>query len=77
MSFIAPNLSIILGASIAAKLMDITGGLTNLIKMPPFNMLLFGSHKKVFEGFSSTTTMPHMQVLFFIQNLFKIIHQLV
>ena len=34
MAFIAPNLSAIIGAPVAAKLMGAAGGLTNLSKMP-------------------------------------------
>lgn len=42
MTFIAPNLSLIVGASTAAKLMGVAGGLTNLSKMPACNILLLG-----------------------------------
>ncbi|KAK2910164.1 hypothetical protein Q8A73_007879 [Channa argus] len=40
MSFITPNLLIIVGASTAAKIMGIAGGLTNLSKMPACNLML-------------------------------------
>lgn len=59
MTFIAPNLSIIVGASIAAKLMGSAGGLTNLSKMPACNILLLGNQKKTLSGFSSTNILPH------------------
>jgi len=59
MSFIAPNLSIIVGASVAAKLMGVAGGLTNLSKMPACNVLILGSQKKTLSGFSSTNILPH------------------
>jgi U4/U6 small nuclear ribonucleoprotein PRP31 len=65
MTFIAPNLSIIVGASTAAKLMGMAGGLTNLTKMPSCNILLLGAHKKVLGGFSSTTAMPHAGAIFY------------
>uniref|UniRef100_A0A8U8C5J3 U4/U6 small nuclear ribonucleoprotein Prp31 n=1 Tax=Geospiza parvula TaxID=87175 RepID=A0A8U8C5J3_GEOPR len=39
-SFIAPNLSLILGASTAAKIMGVAGGLTPLSKLPACNILL-------------------------------------
>lgn len=65
MTFIAPNLSIIVGASTAAKLMGMAGGLTNLIKMPSCNILLLGAHKKVLSGFSSKTAMPHAGAIFY------------
>ena len=42
MNFIAPNISAIVGASIAAKLMGAAGGLTKLSKMPANNISLLG-----------------------------------
>lgn len=59
MTFIAPNLSVIVGASIAAKIMGIAGGLTNLAKMPACNILLLGSQKKILAGFSSHSLQAH------------------
>ncbi|NWZ30264.1 PRP31 protein, partial [Asarcornis scutulata] len=59
MSFIAPNLSIIIGASTAAKIMGIAGGLTNLSKMPACNIMLLGAQRKTLSGFSSTSVLPH------------------
>uniref|UniRef100_A0AAR2LD12 U4/U6 small nuclear ribonucleoprotein Prp31 n=1 Tax=Pygocentrus nattereri TaxID=42514 RepID=A0AAR2LD12_PYGNA len=59
MSFIAPNLSIIVGASTAAKIMGIAGGLTNLSKMPACNLMLLGAQRKTLSGFSSTSLLPH------------------
>uniref|UniRef100_A0A090XCP2 U4/U6 small nuclear ribonucleoprotein Prp31 n=1 Tax=Ixodes ricinus TaxID=34613 RepID=A0A090XCP2_IXORI len=58
MSFIAPNLSAIVGASVAAKLMGVAGGLTNLSKMPACNVLVLGSQKRTLSGFSSTAVTP-------------------
>ena len=65
MTFIAPNLSIIVGASTAAKLMGMAGGLTNLTKMPSCNILLLGAHRKVLSGFSTTAAMPHAGAIFY------------
>lgn len=59
MSFIAPNLSAIIGASTAAKIMGVAGGLTNLSKMPACNVLLLGNLRKVLGGFSQVTALPH------------------
>jgi len=59
MTFIAPNLSIIVGASTAAKMMGVAGGLTNLSKLPACNVLLLGSEKKALSGFSQTAALPH------------------
>jgi len=61
MSFIAPNLSVVIGASTAAKIMGVAGGLTNLSKMPSCNVLLLGSQKRTLSGFStaSAQVLPH------------------
>lgn len=59
MSFIAPNLSILVGASTAAKIMGIAGGLTILSKMPACNVMLLGAQRKNLSGFSSTSVLPH------------------
>ncbi|XP_076458994.1 U4/U6 small nuclear ribonucleoprotein Prp31-like [Babylonia areolata] len=59
MTFIAPNLSILVGASIAAKLMGVAGGLTNLSKMPACNIMLLGAQKRTLSGFSTTAILPH------------------
>lgn len=59
MAFIAPNITIILGASIAAKLMGVAGGLTRLSKMPACNVLLLGQQKRTLSGFSQVTMLPH------------------
>ncbi|KAK0044015.1 U4/U6 small nuclear ribonucleoprotein Prp31 [Biomphalaria pfeifferi] len=72
MTFIAPNLSIIVGASIAAKLMGTAGGLTNLSKMPACNIMLLGSQKKTLAGFSSTNILPHTGFIYhseFVQKM--------
>ena len=55
MAFIAPNVSAILGAPIAAKLMGAAGGLTKLSKMPSNNICLLGQSKERRSGFSTAT----------------------
>lgn len=45
MTTIAPNLSVILGAHIAAKLMGLAGSLHKLATMPSCNIAILGSHK--------------------------------
>lgn len=45
MGTIAPNLSVIVGAPIAAKLVGLAGGLTQLATMPACNVPILGSHK--------------------------------
>eukprot|EP00058_Branchiostoma_floridae_P009871 XP_002595359.1 hypothetical protein BRAFLDRAFT_118990 [Branchiostoma floridae] len=72
MSFIAPNLSIIVGASTAAKLMGVAGGLTSLSKMPSCNVLVLGAQKRTLAGFSSTAIMPHTGFIYYseqVQNM--------
>ena len=64
MTLIAPNLSMIIGASRAAKLMGLAGGLSNLAKMPSCDVLLLGAHQKFLAGFSTTTVMPHAGAIF-------------
>ncbi|XP_077980440.1 U4/U6 small nuclear ribonucleoprotein Prp31-like [Glandiceps talaboti] len=65
MSFIAPNLSIIVGASTAAKIMGAAGGLTNLSKMPSCNVLILGAQRKTLSGFSSVATNPHTGYVYY------------
>lgn len=67
MFFIAPNVSVIVGASTAAKLMGVAGGLTVLSKMPACNVLLLGAQKKTLSGFStaSTQVLPHTGFIYY------------
>eukprot|EP00088_Acartia_fossae_P068978 TRINITY_DN887_c0_g1_i10.p1 TRINITY_DN887_c0_g1~~TRINITY_DN887_c0_g1_i10.p1 ORF type:complete len:521 (+),score=164.32 TRINITY_DN887_c0_g1_i10:49-1563(+) len=67
MAFIAPNLSAIVGANIAAKLLGAAGGLTNLSKMPANNISLLGQTKKVSTGFSSASQLPHTGFVYYSQ----------
>ncbi|XP_044750716.1 U4/U6 small nuclear ribonucleoprotein Prp31 [Coccinella septempunctata] len=67
MAFIAPNMSIILGASIAAKMMGIAGGLTKLSKIPACNVLLLGQQKKTLSGFSQANMLPHTGFVYFTE----------
>ncbi|XP_041364457.1 U4/U6 small nuclear ribonucleoprotein Prp31-like [Gigantopelta aegis] len=65
MTFISPNLSIIVGASVAAKLMGIAGGLTNLSKMLACNILVLGAQKRTLSGFSTTAILPHTGFIYY------------
>lgn len=67
MAFIAPNVSAICGASTAAKVMGVAGGLVNLSKMPSCNIQLLGSQKKTLSGFSmsSSTVLPHTGFIYY------------
>ncbi|KAG1662685.1 hypothetical protein FOA52_014611 [Chlamydomonas sp. UWO 241] len=59
MSNIAPNLSIVCGSEVAAKLMGVAGGLVSLSKMPACNVQVLGARKKNLAGMSSATTGNH------------------
>lgn len=65
MSFISPNLSVIVGSSTAAKLMGAAGGLTALSKMPACNLLVLGAQKRTLSGFSSAAAMPHTGFIYY------------
>ncbi|GAA0185821.1 RNA splicing factor [Lithospermum erythrorhizon] len=53
MSYIAPNLSAIVGSVVAAKLVGIAGGLSSLANIPSCNVQLLGARKNNFVGFST------------------------
>nr|CAD7398307.1 unnamed protein product [Timema cristinae] len=65
MAFIAPNLSIIVGASTAAKVMGVAGGLTKLSKMAACNALILGAQKKTLSGFSQVSMLPHTGFIYY------------
>jgi len=67
MAFIAPNLSAIVGANIAAKLLGAAGGLRNLSKMPANNISLLGQTKRASTGFSTATMLPHTGFVYYSQ----------
>lgn len=67
MTFIAPNLSMIIGASTAAKMLGIAGGLTKLSKMPACNVLVLGSQKRTLSGFSKVQMLPHTGFVYYSQ----------
>ena len=72
MTFIAPNLSLIVGASTAAKIIGIAGGLTNLSKIPSCNLLLLGQQKKTLSGFSTTQVIPHTGYIYYCELVQKL-----
>lgn len=65
MSFIAPNLTVIVGASTAAKILGIAGGLTKLSKMPACNVQVLGSQKQTLSGFSRVAMLPHTGFVYY------------
>ncbi len=60
MVFIAPNLSALVGSSVAAKLIAAAGGLTSLSKIPACNLILLGAPKKNLGGFSTAQSKRFM-----------------
>src|SRR3990167_136955 len=56
MTFIAPNLSKLVGSAIAAKLIGVAGGLLALSRLPASTIQILGSDKKTLEGFSTAAT---------------------
>ncbi|KAL5215885.1 hypothetical protein ABZP36_007286 [Zizania latifolia] len=56
MGYIAPNLSAIVGSTVASKLMGTAGGLGALAKMPACNVQLLGAKRKNLAGFSTATS---------------------
>jgi len=59
MNLMAPNLSVLLGSTVAAKLMGVAGGLVPLSKIPACNVQVLGQKRKVIIGMSSKQTEPH------------------
>ncbi|KAJ3024229.1 U4/U6 small nuclear ribonucleoprotein Prp31 [Thoreauomyces humboldtii] len=65
MSFIAPNLSILLGSNTAAKMMGLSGGLKGLSKIPACDIILLGKTSKMNTGMSSVTQRKHEGMVYF------------
>lgn len=55
------------GASTAAKILGVAGGLTKLSRMPACNVLPLGQQKKTLSGFSSAASLPHTGFIYFSQ----------
>ena len=65
MSIIAPNVSAIVGPAVAAKLLSLAGGLSNLAKIPACNLQALGANKKRSSlGLAVSATSIHRGVLF-------------
>lgn len=63
MSRIAPNLSHLIGARVAAQLVGLAGGLIALSKIPACNIQVIGQERRNLAGFSNAAAMPHIGVL--------------
>lgn len=64
MNLLAPNLTVILGALVSAKLIGIAGGLENLSKIPSCNIMVLGVDKKSNLGLSSLSQIKHVGILY-------------
>ncbi|KAI8824096.1 uncharacterized protein EV422DRAFT_306275 [Fimicolochytrium jonesii] len=64
MSFIAPNLSALIGSNIAAKLMGLSGGLKHLSAIPASNIIVLGKQMKMNTGMSSVTQQKHQGIVY-------------
>jgi U4/U6 small nuclear ribonucleoprotein PRP31 len=59
MNFMAPNLTAIVGPSVAAKLMGAAGGLQQLSRMPGGYIKVIGNQKKTLNGLSAANVDKH------------------
>lgn len=76
MSFIAPNLSGLIGTAIAARLMAIAGGLPELSRIPACNFQVLGARKKMLDGFARTSADMHQGLLAFTEVVLQAPRQL-
>lgn len=60
----APNLTVILGSSTAAKIMGVAGGLGNLSRIPACNIMVLGVNRKINLGMSSVTQQKHAGLVY-------------
>lgn len=59
MTLIAPNLSLIVGTTVAAQLIGSVGGLSELAKIPGNVIQILGKEKKNLKGLSTKTVIEH------------------
>ena len=65
MSVLAPNLTHLVGSSLAAMLVGMAGGLEKLAHVPACNLTVMGQEKRHLAGFGMTAGLPHTGVLYF------------
>ena len=63
MNSVAPNVSAIVGTTIAAKLIGAAGGLDKLAELPSTVVQILGSKKKTLGGMSTTSQVMHAGVM--------------
>ncbi|KAF9954558.1 U4/U6-U5 snRNP complex subunit prp31 [Mortierella alpina] len=64
LTFIAPNVSAIIGTATAAKLMGQAGGLTALSKIPACNILLLGKNKMMNSALSAASQVRNVGYIY-------------
>jgi len=64
MSNVAPNLTTILGESVAARLLTHSGGLNNLAKLPASTIQILGAEKALFRALKTKTRTPKYGLLY-------------
>ena len=65
MTLVAPNLSAIIGTTVAAKLLALAGGLTALTKIPSCNLQVLGKTTKANIGLSAMGQQRHVGFIFY------------
>merc|ERR1712113_1234704 len=63
MNLVAPNLSALLGPSIAANLVGFSNGLINLSKIPACNIQVLGAKKKNLARYNNISTVPYQSFI--------------
>merc|ERR1712113_223251 len=63
MNLVAPNLSALLGPSIAANLVGFSNGLINLSKIPACNIQVLGAKKKNIVRHNNSSTLPYQNFI--------------
>jgi U4/U6 small nuclear ribonucleoprotein PRP31 len=65
MNVFAPNVSAIVGSTLAARLMGLAGGIVNMSKMPSCNLQLLGQEKnKQLAGFGGAAALKHTGIIY-------------
>jgi U4/U6 small nuclear ribonucleoprotein PRP31 len=65
MNVFAPNVSAIVGSTLAAQLMGLAGGIINMSKMPSCNLQLLGQEKnKQLAGFGGGAALKHTGIIY-------------
>jgi U4/U6 small nuclear ribonucleoprotein PRP31 len=60
MQYSAPNLTAVVGSTVAAQLIGAAGGINKLANMPSCNVEVLGKKKATLEGFAAATTVRHV-----------------